>query len=70
MKKISIGIAVIVLIACLVLLVSTMFTCIIYPMDILHIIVVLSFVIAFVTWLSSWAIDWLLYLITKRGFDR
>lgn len=69
MKKVSIGIAITVLIACLVLLVSTIITCVIYPMELLHIIVVLSFIVAFVIALGSWALDWLLYLITGTGLD-
>lgn len=65
MKKISIGIAVIVLIACLVLLVSTIITCVTYPMELLHIIVVLSFVIAFSLSIGSVAVDWLRDLLKK-----
>jgi len=65
MKKVSIGIAITVLIACLVLLVSTIITCVIYPMELLHIIVVLSFVVAFVLSIASVAVDLLRDLLKR-----
>ena len=65
MKTVSIEIAIIILIACLVLLVSTIITCITYPMEPLHIIVVLSFVVAFVLSIASVVVDWLRDLLKK-----
>lgn len=65
MKKISIVIAITVIVACLTFLVSSIITCAIYPMDILHIIVVLSFVTAFVLSIASAAVDWLRDLLKR-----
>ena len=67
MKTLSKLIAICLIIACLVLLVSTIVTCIIYPLEIWHKIVVISFVLAVVLWLISWAVDLLLYLFTGKG---
>lgn len=65
MKTLSKIIAITLIVACLTLLVSSIITCAIYPMDILHIIVVLSFVTAFTLSIASAAIEWLRDLLKK-----
>lgn len=70
MKTLSKLIAICLIIACSVLLVSTIVTCIIYPLPVWHKITIISFVLAFALWLISWSVDWLLYLFTGKGLDR
>ena len=70
MKTLSKLLVITLIVACLMLLVSSIVTCIIYPIPIWHKLSLLSFVAAFALWLISWATDWLLYLSTGKGLDR
>ena len=65
MKTLIKFIAICIIIACLTLFVSTVATCILYKLNILHMIIVLSFVTSFSLFVGMIAVD-----VLKDLYDR